>query len=261
MKRKIYVASSWRNEEQPKVVAFLRELGHEVYDFKNPPGKQTGFGWRDLDPGWQSWTPQQYREALKHPVAKAGFDSDFNAMKACDTCVLVLPSGRSASFEFGWCRGANKYGVVFMPVACEPELMYLGNPIAITYGELAEALEVKYHPTGCLHVDKEGNRCPRRSESYTGTTLFREQHGPYCSEHFSRLWRWCAASGCYRWVPNALPSGLCAQHQGDDFLGGSHEGFAALSLKHSLCWKTVDVGGLKLCRLPKNHVGPCDEDA
>ena len=34
--RKIYVASSWRNREQPSVVKALREAGHEVYDFRNP---------------------------------------------------------------------------------------------------------------------------------------------------------------------------------------------------------------------------------
>lgn len=33
---KIYVASSWRNVFQQDVVDILRNLGHEVYDFKNP---------------------------------------------------------------------------------------------------------------------------------------------------------------------------------------------------------------------------------
>lgn len=33
---RIYVASSWRNTHQPEVVAKLRELGHEVYDFREP---------------------------------------------------------------------------------------------------------------------------------------------------------------------------------------------------------------------------------
>lgn len=36
---KIYVASSWRNQHQPQVVSFLREQGHEVYDFRHPAGK------------------------------------------------------------------------------------------------------------------------------------------------------------------------------------------------------------------------------
>ena len=37
MKRKIYVASSWRNGYYPDVVDKLREAGHDVYDFRNPP--------------------------------------------------------------------------------------------------------------------------------------------------------------------------------------------------------------------------------
>ena len=33
----IYVASSWRNTYYPEVVTALREAGHDVYDFRNPP--------------------------------------------------------------------------------------------------------------------------------------------------------------------------------------------------------------------------------
>ena len=61
MKHRIYVASSWRNEYYPEVVAKLREAGHDVYDFHN----------------------------------------DIEAMEACDVCVLVLPCGRSAHTEAG----------------------------------------------------------------------------------------------------------------------------------------------------------------
>nr|DAI36486.1 MAG TPA: Nucleoside deoxyribosyltransferase [Caudoviricetes sp.] len=45
---KIYVASSWRNQHQPQVVSFLREQGHEVYDFRHPAGK-TGFQWSQIE--------------------------------------------------------------------------------------------------------------------------------------------------------------------------------------------------------------------
>ena len=40
---KIYVASSWRNQHYPEVVRRLREAGHEVYDFRNPPHGGAGF--------------------------------------------------------------------------------------------------------------------------------------------------------------------------------------------------------------------------
>lgn len=77
---KIYVASSWRNQHQPQVVSFLREQGHEVYDFRHPAGK-TGFQWSQIDENWENWSTDQYRAALEHPIAQAGFKSDFDAMQ------------------------------------------------------------------------------------------------------------------------------------------------------------------------------------
>lgn len=134
----IYVASSWRNNLQPEIVNILRSLGHEVYDFKNPAPGIHGFSWSEIDPQWKDWTPERYRDALDHPIAKAGFDCDMAALIKCDACVLVLPSGRSASFEFGWAIGAGRKGAVVMFDACEPELMYLGNPILVSHDELRE---------------------------------------------------------------------------------------------------------------------------
>jgi hypothetical protein len=123
-KNKIYVASSWRNPYQPRVVELLRELGHEVYDFRNPVEGNTGFHWSDIDPNWLEWTPEQYVEGLKHPIADAGFKSDFDAMEWADTCVMVLPCGRSANTEAGWMKGAGKTVYVYQPIPQEPELMY-----------------------------------------------------------------------------------------------------------------------------------------
>lgn len=123
---KIYVASSWRNPHQPRVVATLREAGHEVYDFKNPPHGQGGFHWSAIDPDWQKWTPEAYRKHLQgSPVAGHGFNSDFRAMRWADACVLVLPCGSSAHLEAGWFTGAGKRTVILMEELKEPELMYL----------------------------------------------------------------------------------------------------------------------------------------
>lgn len=121
---KIYLASSWRNLTQPGIVHILRSLGHEVYDFKNPgPGKK-GFSWSDIDPEWQKWTPDQYRKALKHPIAKEGYLSDITALNECDACILLLPSGRSASWELGYAMGKGKKAYVLQLENFEPELMY-----------------------------------------------------------------------------------------------------------------------------------------
>lgn len=121
---KIYVASSWRNSYQQDVVSFLRNKGHEVYDFRNPPHGNGGFQWSDIDPNWQQWTTEQYREALNHPIAQKGFNSDFNGMQWADVCVMVLPCGRSANTEAGWMKGAGKKVMAYSPEKEEPELMY-----------------------------------------------------------------------------------------------------------------------------------------
>ena len=136
---KIYVASSWRNEYQQEVVKKLRELGHEVYDFRNPAPNNYGFAWSQIDPNWQSWSPIEYIECLKHPISEAGFKLDFDAMKWADCCVMVLPCGRSANTEAGWMKGAGKQVHVFMPIAQEPELMYkIYDSIITEFDELKD---------------------------------------------------------------------------------------------------------------------------
>lgn len=135
----IYVASSWRNLLQPAIVHALRRCGHEVYDFKNPGPGNKGFAWSDIDPNWQKWTPDEYREALKHPIARHGYGLDITALKACEACVLVLPSGRSASWEFGYAMGQGKRGAVVSLEAVEPELMYREAAIITSMDELFDA--------------------------------------------------------------------------------------------------------------------------
>lgn len=126
MKRYIYVASSWRNEYQPIVVKFLKYLNHQVYDFRNPPGKNTGFSWKEIDDNWLQWDWNQYQEALKSPQAVNEFWSDFEAMNESNTCVLVLPCGPSAHIEAGWIKGAGKELYIYKPepVKIKPDLMY-----------------------------------------------------------------------------------------------------------------------------------------
>lgn len=104
----IYVASSWRNPYQQDVVSFLRDHGHEVYDFRSPTIEDPKFHWSEIDKDWKWWHPERFVEGLNHPLAVAGFHSDFSAMEASDTCVLVLPSGRSSHLEAGWFVGHEK---------------------------------------------------------------------------------------------------------------------------------------------------------
>lgn len=140
-KRKIYVASSWRNEYYPKVVAYLKEAGFDVYDFRNPPSDNLGFKWSYVSMDYMEWTPQQYRNMLNHPKAERQFNNDIVAMEACDTCVLVLPCGRSAHTEAGWFAGKGKTTIAYIPEKQEPELMYkLFSNVCCSIDELLEAL-------------------------------------------------------------------------------------------------------------------------
>lgn len=121
---KIYVASSRRNPYYPEVVKRLREEGHEVYDFRNPPHGGNGFHWTDVDENAPNWTFEEYAKGLHHPLAEKQFAADLDALKWADTCVLVLPCGRSAHTEAGWMAGAGKQVVVYIPLLEEAELMY-----------------------------------------------------------------------------------------------------------------------------------------
>lgn len=134
---KIYVASSWRNTYYPSVVKALREAGHDVYDFRNPPNGDAGFHWTDVDPRAMEWTPSEYQAGLHHPKAERQFTNDIEAMESCDACVLVLPCGRSAHTEAGWFAGRAKRVVALIPEKVEPELMYkLFDGVATTMEDL-----------------------------------------------------------------------------------------------------------------------------
>jgi hypothetical protein len=118
----VYVASSWRNPHQPEFIAMLRNNGIECYDFRNPEGG-TGFAWSSIDPNWEAWSAKEYIRLLDHPLAVAGYKSDFDAMSKADAFVLILPSGRSAHLEAGWAAGSGRKLAILTQDGEEPELM------------------------------------------------------------------------------------------------------------------------------------------
>jgi len=140
---KIYVASSWRNEDQPKLVEMLRVRGYEVYDFKNPPNR-TGFGWSQTGVDAKA-NVHEFLKALDTPIALAGYNSDYMAIRGCDVCILLLPSGRSAHLELGLAAGLGKGTIVCIPEEKfdEPELMYLmADAICTSLEDAVNAVEV-----------------------------------------------------------------------------------------------------------------------
>lgn len=139
---RIYLASSWRNPYQPELVSLLRHEGHQVYDFRNPP-HSTGFTWKDINLDPEKCTAEEYRTALlTHPRAAQGFNADFSAMRWADTCLLVLPCGRSAHLELGWMAGAGKRTLILTQDGEEPELMaLLADRICVSVAEVLQELK------------------------------------------------------------------------------------------------------------------------
>jgi hypothetical protein len=134
------------------VVGSLLAAGHEVYDFRHPdsggppgePGstRSKGFAWSEIDPKWEGWSAGRFRALVTtHPLAAEGFRNDADALAWCDTCVLVLPCGRSAHLEAGWAKGAGKRLVILLDEQNEPELMYrFADAICLDLDELMRSL-------------------------------------------------------------------------------------------------------------------------
>jgi hypothetical protein len=123
MTRKIYLASSWKNPRYKSVVEALRAAQLDLYDFTH-----TGFNWNKIDAEWDenNVNESQYKNFLGHPLAKSIYNLDYAAMHWANTCVLILPSGRNAHSEAGWCKGQGKEVFVLITSKEErPELMYL----------------------------------------------------------------------------------------------------------------------------------------
>jgi hypothetical protein len=123
----IYVASSWKNLTGVSgIIHVLRAAGLEVFDFSfgGGMGGPQAFHWSQIDPEYKSWDATAYVEALKSKEAAEGFYTDFGAMQVCDTCVLVLPCGKSAHLELGWFAGAGKRTAILLDEHPEAELMY-----------------------------------------------------------------------------------------------------------------------------------------
>ena len=137
---KIYVASSWRTPRHDEVVNALRDAGHTVYNYREPPA----FSWEKVDPGWTSWNIKQYLDALNSKEANSGFWKDFDAMNWASAFVGVEPFGVSASLELGWAAGRGKTTILLAnDKEVKPELMLKMITFRTTsLSELKNLLEV-----------------------------------------------------------------------------------------------------------------------
>lgn len=131
---RIYISSSWKNGTQPALVRELRKRGHKVYDFRHPQGRNDRNVWESVSSrkglrkayDQNMIQPSDFDEFLSDKKAIERFNEHFEAMSDADTCVMILPCGRSSHAEAGWMAGRGKRVFVFdTEQYVKPELMYL----------------------------------------------------------------------------------------------------------------------------------------
>jgi len=140
-----YVASSWRNDEQPAYVKLLRELDQSVYDFRNPVPGDNGFAWHQTAARAKPWDGESLKIALADPIAEQGFSYDMTALRECDVCLLLMPAGISANLELGYAVGAGKTTIVYIGDhgrrVFEPELMWkMADHLVTSQRELLDVI-------------------------------------------------------------------------------------------------------------------------
>ena len=189
---RIYVASSWSNKHQQNLLEQLRKRGHKVYDFKHPHGRN------DIPVFEQVSITQNLRSAYKEKCLKGEdfkrmlmdrlsverFKEHYGAMQDADTCILLLPAGRSSHTEAGLMNGMGKRVFVMdTSKVIIPELMYLAfDDYFFDFEELFKAVDKPvsgvcrvcgctednpcYHPEHgyCYWVDEERTLCSHCAE-------------------------------------------------------------------------------------------------
>lgn len=120
MKRRIYLASSWKNACRVRELALLfRAEGHEVFDFTDPDNSVEGiekFVFSAAQWSIEGGKPAaeiDWLEFLSWTPSKRAFKSDKAGLDWADTVVLLLPSGRSSHLEAGYGVGKGKDLFIF----------------------------------------------------------------------------------------------------------------------------------------------------
>lgn len=133
---RVYVIGSLRNPMIPDVARALRSEGHEVFDDWYAAGPRA-------DDHWQEYEQQRgrtYAEALQGCAATNVFRYDKANLDKADAVVMVLPSGKSAHLELGYCIGTGKPGYILMPPEdCRWDVMY--NFAKGVYGSVPDIIK------------------------------------------------------------------------------------------------------------------------
>jgi len=107
---KIYIASSWKNWEMVRAIAyFLEKRGYQVDDFTNSDKGRYVFDYREIG-NKDSFNAITFLEDIR---SQRAFKEDKKWLDWANTCILVLPAGRSAHLEAGYIKGKGGYLIIY----------------------------------------------------------------------------------------------------------------------------------------------------
>jgi len=108
---KIYIASSWKNENFIfRLAQLFRSWGHKVDAFVDGSAGRYIFDWREIVENKELLNAKSF---LEDPRTKKAFKEDRKWLDWCDCCLLLLPAGKSSHLEAGYAKGRGKRLVVF----------------------------------------------------------------------------------------------------------------------------------------------------
>lgn len=137
---KIYLASSWKNEQLVRVVQqILEQNGHEVDAFCDLSKDRFVFHYSAI-PNYQELDAIQF---MHTPQVKKVFEEDKKWIDWADAVVMILPCGKSAHLEAGYAKGQGKKLYIFGRfIAGEFDAMYRFADGMFRLNETKELLNV-----------------------------------------------------------------------------------------------------------------------
>lgn len=111
---KIYLASSWKNEDYLlKLTTTLREEGFEVDCFCDSSSGRYVFHWTQFVKHEEELQKYDAISFLDDPRTQRAFKEDKAFIDWADVVILILPSGKSAHLEAGYAKGQGKKLYIF----------------------------------------------------------------------------------------------------------------------------------------------------
>ena len=107
--RKIYIASSWKNQQEViDLAVYLENQGFEVDAFCRSTDKRYAFHWSELVDDEKDLQDYDAIGMLADPRTQRAFREDKKWLDWADTVVMLMPCGRSSHLEGGYAKGQGK---------------------------------------------------------------------------------------------------------------------------------------------------------